>query len=84
MHEFDLIKQYFTWENAPADVCLSVGDDAAIVQVPPQEQLIISVDTLVEGVHFPIETPAHAMGHKALAVNLSDLAAMGATPCWFT
>jgi thiamine-monophosphate kinase len=84
MHEFDLIKQYFTWEIASPEVRVAVGDDAAIVQVPPHEELIISVDTLVEGVHFPIDTPAHAIGHKALAVNLSDLAAMGATPRWFT
>lgn len=84
MHEFDLIKHYFTWEQTPKEVRLSVGDDAAIVQVPADEELIISVDTLVNGVHFPIDTPAHAIGYKALAVNLSDLAAMGATPRWFT
>lgn len=84
MHEFDLIKHYFTWKPAPASVSLSVGDDAAIVQISPHEELIISVDTLVNGVHFPVETPAHAVGYKALAVNLSDLAAMGATPRWFT
>ena len=84
MHEFDLIKQYFTWEPQPNDVRVSVGDDAAIVQLAPQEELIISVDSLVSGVHFPVDTPAHAIGYKALAVNLSDLAAMGAKPRWFT
>lgn len=84
MHEFDLIKHYFTWQPIPSDVRLSVGDDAAILQIPPDEELIISVDTLVEGVHFPVDTPAHAVGYKALAVNLSDLAAMGANPRWFT
>ncbi|WP_298609414.1 thiamine-phosphate kinase [uncultured Thiothrix sp.] len=84
MHEFDLIQQYFTWTPAPKEVRVSVGDDAAIVQVAPNEELIISVDTLVNGVHFPLDTPAHAIGYKALAVNLSDLAAMGARPRWFT
>lgn len=84
MHEFDLIKQYFTWEPQPNDVRVSVGDDAAIVQLAAQEELIISVDSLVSGVHFPVDTPAHAIGYKALAVNLSDLAAMGAKPRWFT
>ena len=84
MHEFDLIKQYFTWTPIPDEVRISVGDDAAIVQVDPQEELLISVDTLVNGIHFPIDTPAHAIGYKSLAVNLSDLAAMGAKPRWFT
>lgn len=84
MHEFDLIQQYFTWTALPEEVRVSVGDDAAIVQVAPDEELIISVDTLVNGVHFPLDTPAHAIGYKALAVNLSDLAAMGAKPRWFT
>lgn len=84
MHEFDLIQHYFTWTPTPAEVRVSVGDDAAIVQVAPDEELIISVDTLVNGVHFPLDTPAHAIGYKALAVNLSDLAAMGAKPRWFT
>lgn len=84
MHEFDLIQHYFTWTPFPEEVSVSVGDDAAIVQVAPDEELIISVDTLVNGVHFPLDTPAHAIGYKALAVNLSDLAAMGAKPRWFT
>ena len=84
MHEFDLIQHYFTWSPPPSDVRVSVGDDAAIVQLATDEELIISVDTLVNGVHFPLDTPAHAIGYKALAVNLSDLAAMGATPRWFT
>lgn len=84
MHEFDLIQQYFTWTHAPSEVRVSVGDDAAVLQVSPDEELMISVDTLVNGVHFPLNTPAHAIAYKALAVNLSDLAAMGATPRWFT
>lgn len=84
MHEFNLIEQYFKWDNAPETVALSVGDDAAILNIPVNQQLVTSVDTLISGVHFPEDTSAHAIGHKALAVNLSDLAAMGAIPKWFT
>ena len=82
--EFSLIEKYFTWKTAPKSVELGVGDDAAILSPPNNKHLIISVDTLVAGVHFPAETEAHAIAHKALAVNLSDLAAMGADPAWFT
>jgi thiamine-monophosphate kinase len=64
------------------DVRLGIGDDAAVVNVPPGQELVIAVDTMVEGVHFPIATEAEDIGWKALAVNLSDLAAMGATPAW--
>jgi len=82
--EFSLIKKYFTWEKSPISVELGVGDDAAILNTPNKKQLVTSVDTLISGVHFPKETDAHAIAHKALAVNLSDLAAMGADPAWFT
>ena len=82
--EFSLIERYFTWANPPKSVTKSVGDDAAILNVPQKQQLVVSVDTLISGVHFPPETAAHAIAHKALAVNLSDLAAMGAEPAWFT
>ncbi len=84
MHEFNLIQKYFTWENPPADVTIAVGDDAAVMNIPEGKQLVTSIDTLISDVHFPKETPAHAIGYKALAVSLSDLAAMGATPKWFT
>lgn len=64
------------------DVTLGIGDDAALLAVPVGQELAVAIDTLVEGVHFPRGTaPAH-IGWKALAVNLSDLAAMGATPAW--
>lgn len=66
------------------DVVLGIGDDAAILNVPEGHQLIQSVDTLVAGVHFPPETSPQDIAHKALAVNLSDMAAMGAEPAWFT
>ncbi|MBK1691584.1 thiamine-phosphate kinase [Ectothiorhodospira mobilis] len=84
MKEFDLIRCYFTPADLPGDVHLGVGDDAALLCVPPDHELVVSVDTLVQGVHFPVDTPSGAIGHKALAVNLSDLAAMGATPRWVT
>ena len=63
---------------------LGIGDDAALLKVPPGRQLAIAVDTLVEGVHFPVDTAPADIAWKALAVNLSDLAAMAAEPAWFT
>lgn len=84
MSEFDLIRDYFQWSNPPSSVGLGVGDDAAILRVPAGCDLAVSVDTFNAGIHFPPETPPHAVGYKALAVNLSDLAAMGAEPAWFT
>jgi thiamine-monophosphate kinase len=84
MHEFNLIQQYFTWDNPPSDVIIAVGDDAAVIDIPANQQLVTSIDTLISGVHFPKNTSPQSIGHKALAVNLSDLAAMGATPKWFT
>jgi len=83
--EFDLIRRFFSHATASrSDVLLGVGDDAALVEVPPKTQLAISVDTLVSGVHFFPGVDPEALGHKALAVNLSDLAAMGAEPAWAT
>jgi len=86
--EFDLITRHFT-DGARAlpprdDVLLGIGDDAALLAPPPGMAMAVSVDTLVAGVHFPESTDAAAIGHKALAVNLSDLAAMGAEPAWLT
>jgi len=83
--EFDIIRRYFTRQDSRRrDVIAGIGDDAALLQVPAGMELVVCMDTLVEGVHFPIGTPAAAIGHKALAVNLSDLAAMGAEPAWAT
>ena len=85
MNEFDLIANYFARQPVKrADVMLGIGDDAAMLNVPAGQQLVVSTDMLVAGVHFPESTDALFIGHKALAVNLSDLAAMGATPAWFT
>ncbi|UGB37471.1 thiamine-phosphate kinase [Frateuria soli] len=67
---------------AREDVRLGIGDDAAVLAVPPGQELAVAIDTLVEGVHFPRGTAPRDIGWKALAVNLSDLAAMGATPAW--
>ncbi len=67
-----------------ADVRLGIGDDAAVLTVPAGHELVVCTDTLVAGVHFPAHAHAADVGWKALAVNLSDLAAMGATPAWAT
>jgi thiamine-monophosphate kinase len=83
LSEFDLIERYFRACGARrADVRLGVGDDAAILECPADAELVVAVDTLVDGVHFPRGSPAASVGHRALAVNLSDLAAMGARPAW--
>ncbi len=83
--EFDLIRRYFHQATAPRDdVVLGIGDDCALLQVPAGQQLAVSMDTLVVGRHFVPEVNPADLGHKALAVNLSDLAAIGATPAWVT
>ncbi|MBE9561974.1 MAG: thiamine-phosphate kinase [Proteobacteria bacterium] len=85
MSEFDLIYRYFSNQFPQrSDVELGIGDDAAICNVPSNMQLVTSIDTLVAGVHFPLTTKPEDIGYKALAVNLSDVAAMGATPVWMT
>ncbi|HHB92394.1 MAG TPA: thiamine-phosphate kinase [Thioploca sp.] len=85
MSEFDLISRYFSTKFPQrSDVDLSIGDDAAICTVPPNMQLVTAIDTLVADVHFPLTTKPEDIGYKALAVNLSDIAAMGATPVWMT
>ena len=83
--EFDIIRRYFMRQQPNRkDVITGIGDDAALLQVPAGMELVVSMDTLVDAVHFPRGTAAAAIGHKALAVNLSDLAAMGAEPAWVT
>ena len=82
MSEFDLIARYFTRPTPRA--ALGVGDDCALLRPAPGTQLAISCDMLVEGRHFFADVDPAALGHKALAVNLSDLAACGATPVAFT
>ncbi len=81
--EFELIERYFRdCGAARSDVIAGIGDDAALVAVPPDTELVVATDTLVAGVHFPPGSPAASIGHRALAVNLSDLAAMGARAAW--
>jgi thiamine-monophosphate kinase len=83
-NEFLLIERFFSGTGKSRfPVMLSQGDDAAIVDLPVGKQLVMSVDTLISGVHFPEQTSAADIAYKSLAVNLSDLAAMGATPAWF-
>ena len=82
--EFDLIKHYFQDKTAIKNngVTLGIGDDCAILDVPDGHQLAVSTDSLVCDVHFFADVDPYRLGYKALAVNLSDLAAMGATPKW--
>ena len=84
MNEFDLIREYFTWTIKDSSVVLGVGDDAALFSLDQGYQLVTTTDTLTEGVHFNTNTPAKDIAHKSLAVNLSDIAAMGAKPKYFT
>src|SRR6185503_9588976 len=85
MDEFELIRRYFAELTPPRDdVALGIGDDAALLQPPRGHEVVVTTDTIVAGRHFPEDTDPQAIGWKALAVNLSDLAAMGAEPRWFT
>ena len=88
MSEFDLIRHLYECINVvdgdgPATCVIGIGDDGAVLDIPQDRQVVVTTDTLVEGVHFLNTTQAQCLGHKALAVNLSDLAAMGAQPAWF-
>ena len=85
MKEFDLIDRFFkNGGHQRKDVIVGIGDDAAITQIPDKQSLATTTDTLVNGVHFLPDTPAQAVAYKAVAVNLSDLAAMGAEPAWIS
>ncbi|TFW22055.1 thiamine-phosphate kinase [Massilia arenosa] len=84
LSEFDLIRRYFQRPHRPGQAVLGIGDDCALLAPRPGMQLAVSTDMLVEGRHFFAGADARQLGHKALAVNLSDLAAMGARPLAFT
>jgi thiamine-monophosphate kinase len=85
MNEFELIQRYFQNHALHRDdVALGIGDDAALCRIEPGMELVVSTDTLLDGTHFPRQTSPEDIGYKALAVNLSDMAAMGAAPRWFT
>ncbi|AHG73838.1 Thiamine-monophosphate kinase [Mannheimia sp. USDA-ARS-USMARC-1261] len=86
MGEFDIIERYFNASQRPArrDVVLAIGDDCAVTSLKPNQQLAITTDTLVCGAHFlPTISPAD-LAYKSVAVNLSDLASMGAEPAWIS
>lgn len=85
LSEFSLIQHYFEQLTPQReDVLLGIGDDCALLQCPAGHVVAASIDTLVEGIHFFSDVDPESLGHKSLAVGLSDLAAMGATPAWFT
>ena len=89
MNEFELIRHYFSFSKHlpdsgnPDSAVLGVGDDCALLNIPEGQQLAVTTDTLVCGVHFPAEGDPSLIARRALRVNLSDLAAMGATPLAF-
>jgi len=85
--EFELIQQYFARPNKQASVITGIGDDGAVIRPPMGKDLVTVVDTLIEGVHFPRnvdDVDAGYIAHRAIAVNLSDIAAMAAEPRWMT
>lgn len=82
MDEFALIRRFFRERTQRSDVLLGPGDDAALLQPRAGQQLVMTMDTLLAGRHFPHDLPADAIGYRSLATNLSDLAAMGADPAW--
>lgn len=85
MGEFELIAECFSQAgHKRADVQLGVGDDGAVVQVREGFDLVVTTDTMVEGVHFFPDMDPRALGHKLVTVNISDLAAMGAEPTWLS
>src|SRR5262245_50096783 len=90
LSEFELIRKYFQRAGLMADpalhpgVALGIGDDCALLKMTDDHQLAISLDVLVSGVHFPVDADPARLAHRALVVNLSDLAAMGAKPVGFT
>ena len=86
-NEFDIIRNYFSTPELSVEqesIDLGIGDDAALIQIPDANNLSISTDVLVEGVHFPTSANPSQIAKRALLVNLSDLAAMAAKPCFFT
>lgn len=82
--EFDVINKYFNFSCPRDDVDMTVGDDCAMLSIPVGKKLLITTDTLIAGVHFPLNTSAEDIAYKSLMVNLSDLAAMGAQPAWIS
>ncbi len=84
MDEFALIRRYFDRQTQASGVDVGIGDDGAVLTPDPSKQQVQVIDTLVEGVHFPVHTNAADIAYRCVAVNLSDIAAMGASPRWMT
>ena len=84
MDEFELIHRFFSHHAPDGGVILGVGDDGAVLAPEPGTQQVQVIDTLVEGVHFPSNMSAADVGYRVVAVNLSDIASMGARPRWMT
>ena len=84
MDEFELIRRYFLRQDQPDDVVTGIGDDGAVIRPSPGKELVTVVDTLVADTHFPRSIDPADIGYRAVAVNLSDMAAMGAIPRWMT
>lgn len=85
MNEFQIIESFLSVDSAKRkDVLKGIGDDCALLKVPRGQRLAVSMDTLIAGVHFMADSNAADIAHKAVAVNLSDLAAAGAEPAWIT
>lgn len=84
MDEFELIRRYFERATEANGVVVGIGDDGAVITPAPGREQVVVIDTLVEGVHFPKKFNPADIGYRAVAVNLSDIAAMGATPRWMT
>lgn len=84
MDEFEIIRRFFSRADGGEGIVVGVGDDGAVLEPTPGRQQVTVVDTLVAGVHFPVELAPSDIGYRAVAVNLSDIAAMAATPRWMT
>ena len=84
MDEFELIRRYFDRAGEAAGVLVGIGDDGAVLEPSAGRALVCVVDTLVEGVHWPAELAPADVGFRAVAVNVSDVAAMGGRPRWMT
>ena len=81
---FELIQRYFVRDGEARGVTTGIGDDGAVLQPEPGRELITVIDTLVESVHFPSDISPADLGYRCVAVNLSDIAAMGGRPLWMT
>ena len=86
MSEFEIIRNHFSRDYDRSDINVGVGDDGAILNIDQMigSQLVVSTDTIVEQTHFPEGTIAGNIAKRAMCINLSDMAAMGALPLWFT